>query len=48
MSEENPIIVALDYPNAKLADEFLQRIQDQPCKLKVGLELFIAEGTKIY
>ena len=46
MSEENPIIVALDYPNAKQADEFLQRIQDQPCKLKVGLELFIAEGPK--
>ena len=46
MSEENPIIVALDYPNAKQADEFLHRIQDQPCKLKVGLELFIAEGPK--
>jgi len=46
MSEENPIIVALDYPNAKLADEFLLRIQSQPCKLKVGLELFIAEGPK--
>jgi len=46
MSEENPIIVALDYPNAKQAVEFLQHIQDQPCKLKVGLELFIAEGPK--
>ncbi len=46
MSEGNPIIVALDYPNAKQADEFLQLIQDQPCKLKVGLELFIAEGPK--
>jgi orotidine-5'-phosphate decarboxylase len=46
MSEENPIIVALDYPNAKQANKFLQRIQDQPCKLKVGLELFIAEGPK--
>jgi orotidine-5'-phosphate decarboxylase len=46
MSEENPIIIALDYPNAKQADEFLQRIQGQSCKLKVGLELFIAEGPK--
>lgn len=46
MSEENPIIVALDYPNAKQANEFLQRIHGQPCKLKVGLELFIAEGPK--
>ncbi len=46
MVEHNPIIVALDYPNAKQAEDFLQRIQDQPCKLKVGLELFIAEGPK--
>ena len=46
MTEDSPIIVALDYPNAKLANEFLLRIQGQPCKLKVGLELFIAEGPK--
>ena len=46
MSEDNPIIIALDYPNAKQANEFLQRIQEQSCKLKVGLELFIAEGPK--
>lgn len=46
MSEENPIIVALDYPNAKQANEFLQRINGTSCKLKVGLELFIAEGPK--
>ena len=46
MSEENPIIIALDYPNAKQANEFLQRISGTSCKLKVGLELFIAEGPK--
>ena len=46
MTEDSPIIVALDYPNAKLANKFLHRIQGQPCKLKVGLELFIAEGPK--
>ena len=46
MFEDNPIIVALDYPNAKQANDFLLRIQDQPFKLKVGLELFIAEGPK--
>ena len=46
MAKENPIIVALDYPNAKQAKNFLQRIHDQPCNLKVGLELFIAEGPK--
>lgn len=44
MSEENPIIIALDYPNAKRANEFLQRIEGTSCKLKVGLELFIATG----
>ena len=47
MSEEKPIIVALDYPNAKQADEFLQRIDGTSCKLKVGLELFIAEEAEI-
>lgn len=46
MPESNPIIIALDYPNAKLANEFLCQIQSQSCKLKVGLELFIAEGPK--
>lgn len=46
MSEDNPIIVALDYPNAKQAEAFLQTIQGQSCKLKVGLELFVAEGPK--
>ncbi|MEM7401009.1 MAG: orotidine-5'-phosphate decarboxylase [Pseudomonadota bacterium] len=46
MSEMNPIIVALDYPNAKQANNFLQRIHGQSCKLKVGLQLFIAEGPK--
>ncbi len=44
MKDENPIIIALDYPNAKQANEFIQRIQGSSCKLKVGLELFIAEG----
>lgn len=42
--QESPIIVALDFANAKLANTFLDQIQDRPCNLKVGLELFIAEG----
>ena len=46
MSDDNPIIIALDYPSAKQADEFLHRIEGHTCKLKVGLELFIAEGPK--
>ena len=44
MIEDSPIIIALDFPNAKLTNEFLKRIQGQPYKLKVGLELFISEG----
>jgi orotidine-5'-phosphate decarboxylase len=46
MSEQNPIIIALDYPNAKQARNFLQSIKGCSCNLKVGLELFIAEGPK--
>ena len=42
--QDSPIIVALDFANAKQASKFIGRIQDRPCKLKVGLELFIAEG----
>ena len=44
MSEESPIIIALDYPSAQQAEDFLQRIEGTSCKLKVGLELFIAAG----
>ncbi len=44
MSNDSPIIIALDFANAKQANNFLDQIQGRPCKLKVGLELFIAEG----
>ncbi len=44
MLDDSPIIVALDFSNAKAANLFLDRIQDQSFKLKVGLELFISEG----
>lgn len=44
MTDDSPIIVALDFPNARLTHAFLDRIQGQHFKLKVGLELFIAEG----
>ena len=45
MSDEVPIIVALDFPDAKSSNSFLDRIQGQSYKLKVGLELFISEGS---
>lgn len=44
MTDNSPIIIALDFSSAKLANNFLYIIQDRPCKLKVGLELFISEG----
>ena len=44
MDNDSPIIIALDFANAKLANNFLDQIQGHACKLKVGLELFIAEG----
>ncbi len=44
MTEDSPIIIALDFPNAKATHAFLGSIKGQMCKLKVGLELFIAEG----
>lgn len=44
MTKDAPIIVALDFPNAKAANSFLDRIRGQSCNLKVGLELFTSEG----
>ncbi len=44
MTDNSPIIIALDFSSAKLANKFLDIIQDRPSKLKVGLELFISEG----
>ena len=44
MVDNTPIIIALDFPNKKTANVFLERINGQSCKFKVGLELFSAEG----
>ena len=46
MLQDSPLIIALDFPNAKLANSFLDRIKGHTCKLKIGLELFISEGPK--
>lgn len=46
MSNDSKIIVALDYPTAKQANEFVERIDASLCKLKVGKELFTAEGPR--
>ncbi|MEJ2058863.1 MAG: orotidine-5'-phosphate decarboxylase [Gammaproteobacteria bacterium] len=38
------IIVALDYPDAQAALDFVERVSPSQCRLKVGLELFTAAG----
>jgi orotidine-5'-phosphate decarboxylase len=44
MVNDSKIVVALDYPTAKIANEFVERVDADLCKLKVGKELFTAEG----
>lgn len=41
---QSPIIVALDYPNATQARRFVEKVTPNLCRLKVGKELFTAEG----
>jgi orotidine-5'-phosphate decarboxylase len=41
------IIVALDYPSAAPALELVARLQPSLCRLKVGKELFTAEGPSL-
>lgn len=38
------LIVALDFPNAEQALAFVEPLQPDTCKLKVGFELFVAAG----
>ncbi|MEO3947483.1 orotidine-5'-phosphate decarboxylase [Gorillibacterium sp. CAU 1737] len=40
------IIVALDYPNAAQAESLLASLEGIPCYLKVGMQLFYAEGPR--
>ncbi|EUJ33028.1 orotidine 5'-phosphate decarboxylase [Listeria floridensis FSL S10-1187] len=39
-------IIALDFPSAHEAEAFLSRFQNQKLALKVGMELFYAEGPE--
>lgn len=41
------IIVPLDYPSARLAEEFVARVSPEECALKVGKELFTAAGPAL-
>lgn len=38
------LIVALDYPNVEEARVFIEHLQDIPCTLKVGMQLFYSAG----
>ncbi|MEQ8954775.1 MAG: orotidine-5'-phosphate decarboxylase [Gammaproteobacteria bacterium] len=43
----SPIIVALDFNNSSSAFEFLDKIQNQPCRVKIGKELFTRSGPRM-
>ncbi len=50
MTELNPdpkIIVALDFPDASTAKDFIKRIEPTSCRLKIGKELFTRAGPDI-
>ena len=41
---ESRIIVALDFPTATEAEQFLSGLDPASCRVKIGKELFTAEG----
>jgi len=41
------IIVALDFPNAQDALQFVQQLDPEFCRLKVGFELFVSAGPEL-
>ena len=41
------VIVALDFPRGEQAVEFVERLQPNSCRLKVGKELFTREGPAL-
>ena len=43
----NMLIVALDFPNEKMALNFIDPLSPEDCILKVGLQLYVAEGPKL-
>jgi orotidine-5'-phosphate decarboxylase len=46
MREISPIIVALDFPSAAKAEELVNRLDPNRCRVKVGKELFTRSGPQ--
>lgn len=44
---QQPIIIALDFPDADSALNLAKRLRGQPCHLKIGKELFTRSGPQI-
>lgn len=44
---ESKVIIALDFPNAQKAEQFLEPLSPQDCILKVGFELFVSGGPAL-
>lgn len=47
MTQPPSIVVALDFPTAIEAENCAARLDPRACRLKIGLELFTAEGPKL-
>jgi len=47
VSDNTPIIVALDFPAAEPALAFVERLDPGTCRLKIGKELFTAAGPDL-
>ena len=41
------VIIALDYPSAKQAQQLVTQLDAKFCKLKIGKELFTREGPEL-
>jgi orotidine-5'-phosphate decarboxylase len=47
MRSNNPVFIALDFPNAQATLAFLDKFNDVKPAVKIGMELFYAEGPSI-
>jgi orotidine-5'-phosphate decarboxylase len=47
MTDPKPLIIALDYPNARAALDLLDLLDPDLCRVKVGKELFTRSGPEL-